>query len=83
MGAPLQRPVCCADLGSLRGGDEAFADVAAGQRPVFGAVPALEQQRHRWAPGLLEHVVGGDQRQRGFAGADAEDDRGEDLGEFA
>ena len=82
VGSPLERFAGDGDLGGVRGRDEAFADVAAGQRSVLGAVPALEQERQWWAPGLLEDVVGADQRQGRSAAADSEDDRGEDLGEF-
>ena len=82
VGSPLERFAGDGELRGLRGRNEAFADVAAGQRAVLGAVPPLEQERHGRAPGLLEDVVGADQRQGRSAAANPEDDRGQDLGEF-
>ncbi len=82
VGAPFERVASRGDLGGPRGRDQALADVAAGQRPVLGAVPALEQERHGRAPGLLEHVVGRHQRQGGVPGPDPEDDRGQNLREL-
>lgn len=79
VGAPFEGIAGHGDLGGLRGRDQALADVAAGERPAFGAVPALEQQRHGRAPGLLKHVIGRHQRQGGVPGPDPEDDRGQNL----
>ena len=49
---------------------------------MFEAELALEQQRHRWVPGPLVGVVGGDAAERAGPAADPGDDRGEDVGEF-
>jgi hypothetical protein len=80
--APLQWLAGGGDLGGLRRSDEALPDVAAGQRPILGAEAPLEQERHWWTPGLLEHVVGGHEWQGGVARPDPEDDRGQDLREL-
>lgn len=45
VGAPLQRLAGGGDPGSLRRGDKALPDVAAGDGPVLGAETPLEQQR--------------------------------------
>src|SRR6476646_3247464 len=42
VGSPLERFAGDGELRGLRGRHEAFADVAAGQRTVLGAVPPLE-----------------------------------------
>ncbi len=82
MGPPFERFAGGGDLRGLRRRDHAFADVAAADRPVLVAVAPLEQERHGRAPGLLEHVIGADQRQGRVPGPDPEDDRGEDLREL-
>ncbi len=49
---------------------------------MFRAAGALEQERHRRAPGPFVGVVGGHQGQGGTLAADTADDLGEDLPEF-
>jgi hypothetical protein len=66
MGPPLERFAGGGDVCGLRRRDHAFTDVAAADRPVLVAVAPLEQERHGRAPGLLEHVIGADQRQGRF-----------------
>ena len=58
MGPPFQRLAGDGDLRGLGGRDHAFADVAAGDGPVLGAVSALKQERHRRARCLHDRRLG-------------------------
>ena len=79
----LQRPVRgVRQPGDGQGVEEELAQGGAGYRPLLRAARALEQERHRRAPGPFVGVVGGHQRQRGPAAADTVDDLGEDLPEL-
>ncbi len=62
---------------------DALADQRPGHRCELAAVSPLEQQRHRRVPDLLCNVVAGQHRDRACSGgADAGDDRAEDVGQF-
>lgn len=61
---------------------EEVTDASDGDRPVFQPDLALKQQRHGRVPDLFVVVVGDYERDAAVSGADAADDRGEDVGEF-